>query len=271
MTKFDVLGRLKSYIPSLFELLEDNELNWKTIEKRFEGKFTELEKKYEQTGKPVTTKASFYGIITAAIQGENSALYLFDFIDKLFQELTDNLTTSERKLIKKNIFDLLVSMDEKYLNYLGELALLNQIIKSGNYRLLDVEEPLGSKNEGSSVDFKLLNTNSMSEMLVEVVNVHLTDNNTKNSYEIQRLLEQKLREKYLKTAKKSTIEFHLAPILWGSHKWIKRILDHYQNESVTLRNILTPSCFIPFTDSKGNSVYKFGTIDTIFESEQNHK
>ena len=268
MTKFDVIGRLKSYVPSLFELLGDNELNWGTIEKQFNNKFTELEKKYEDSGNPITTKVSFYGIITATIQGDNSAFYLFDFIDKLFQELTDKLTVSEKKLVRKNIFDLLVSMDEKFLNYLGELALLNQIIKSGNFRLLNVENPLRSKNEGSSIDFKLQNTNSGGVMLVEVVNVHLTENNTEDSFQVQRLLEQKLKEKYLKTANKSNIEFQLAPVLWGSHKWIKRILDHYLNEKVSFRNILTPSCFIPFIDSEGNPVYKFGTIDTIFETEK---
>lgn len=269
MEKFDVKGILKSYIPSLFELLGNNELDWKVIEKRFEAKFTELEKRFEDTGnKPVMVKASFYFIIAAAVRGEKSAFFILDFINKLFQELTDNLTDLERKLIKKNIFDLLVSMDEKYLNYLGELSILNQIIKSGNFRLLDVEEPLGLKSEGSSIDFKLLNTKSQKETLLEIVNVHLTKDNTKNSYQIQRLLEQKLREKYIKTAKKSNIEFQLASILWGSHEWIRKIIEYYKNENVSLKNIFIPSCFIPFTDSQGNPVYKFGSIETILKSGQ---
>jgi len=264
--EFDVKNRLKIYIPALFELIEEDSIDWGTIIKNFNKKYNELNKKFEETREPFQTKASFYGIITQAIQGDISALRLFDFINKLFKELTDNLKIDERKLIKKNVFDVLVSQDEKYLNYIGELACLNNVMKTGDYRLLKVEQRLEEDSkESSHIDFTLLNNKTNSEYLVEIVNVHLSDHNTSDNFKIERLLDQKIRSKVLITAKKSVKSFILVPIFWGSHVFIKKVLDFYETTSFNLENVLIPSCYIPFSDPEGNMIHRFGTIDTIFE------
>ncbi len=268
--RFDVENRLKLYMPSLFELIGDNTFDWRKIERAFEKKFIELEEKYNNIGRPFKTKASLFGIITAVLNNEEGAIYLFEYIDKLFKELTLSLSSDEKKLIIKNVFDVLVNMDEKYLNFIGELSLLNQFLKSGNFKLLEVEAPL---DEGivstSHIDFTLFDKNNESELLLEVVNVHLKDENTSDDYKIERLIDQKIQEKYRVTSGNSDKKFILAPILWGSHKWIKRILNYYLKLDVKLDNILMPSCFVPFIDQDGNRVYKFGVMNAIFEQERN--
>ncbi|MEX2336360.1 MAG: hypothetical protein WD555_03715 [Fulvivirga sp.] len=267
--EFDLKNRLKIYIPALFDLIEEDQIDWNPIIKNFDKKYNELKKKLKETAEPVPTKSSLYGIITQAIQGNISAIRIFDFINKLFQELSDSLNINERKLIKRNLFDILVSQDEKYLNYVGELACLNTILKTGDYRLLKVEQKLeeGIK-ESSHIDFMLLANRTNSKYLVEIVNVHLSKDNTRDNFKIERLLEQKVRNKVLITAKKSVNPFILVPILWGSHEWIKKILEFYETIEFQLENVLIPSCYIPFTDSEGNMIHRFGTIDTIFEQQK---
>ena len=264
--KFDVKNRLNEYIPALFELIPEKGFDWKKIERVFNKKYIELNKRFETEGEPFQIKASFYGIITQAIQGNVLALRIFDFVNKLFEELADNLNENERLLIKDNVFHVLVSQDEKYLNYIGELAALNKVIKTGNYRLLNVEQKLDADNPNSSnIDFTLFDEQAKSEHRVEIVNVHLDETNTLSEANIERLLDQKLRNKVLKKAKGSKSSFLLVPIIWGSHEFIRKILAYYEDTDFSLANVSIPCCFVPFSDSEGNMVARFGTIDTIFD------
>lgn len=102
--RFDVRARLQAYLPSLFELLDENKINWKTIERNFHKRFNLLSKQYEVTQEPIRIEASLYDIIAAALQGKREAFNLLDFIDKRLQELSQRLSSDEKRMVRKNVY-----------------------------------------------------------------------------------------------------------------------------------------------------------------------
>lgn len=262
---FDIQEKLKIYFPILFELLNNNKIDWKRIEKTFFKKYELYRLKHSEVNLPFQIEASFYSIITAAIKNENSAIMLLDYIQKLFEELTDNLDDSEKKEIKKTIFGFLTNIDIKYLNFLGELSVLNQFKKRSPFKLVKTEEKLlevGPNN--STVDFKFLNTTTNEFEFVEVVSIHLNQKNTASDESINVLLSQKIQEKLSKKGIKENAKFFLVPVVWGNWKEIKCIEQYYKKFEPVFRNTCVPVCYIPFTTQDGNLVQRFGSIDTIF-------
>jgi hypothetical protein len=211
-------------------------------------------------------QSSFFFVITdACVKNEPAAIRFLDFIQKLFEELVDNLDDDEKELIADNILGLFTNIDLKYLNFLGELAVLNHLKKIAPYRLISTEFPLiPGKPDGSKIDFQLLNTETRETVLIEIVNIHLGDKNTSDNEKIERLLSQKINEKLLSTGIKESNRFHLIPVLWGQWPEIKLVEAYYRTHNPKFENTTQPVCFMTFEDENGGMVHKFGTIDSIF-------
>jgi hypothetical protein len=265
-TKYDIKNRLKEYFPIIFELIGENNLDWRTIEKRFGEKLDEHIRKVELTGQLIRVEASLYHIITASKEGKDEATRLLDFITKLFQELITRLDKEERKLIKKNIFDLLTNIDMKYLNFLGELCVLNQVTRNTKLKLIATEQPLDkNKKDGTKIDFVFFNADTDRKLLVEIVNLHINDNVTGTDNKIETLLDQKIKGKLNRKGLRTTFEFLLIPVVWGPIDDIKRLIQYYETYQPQFKNTSIPVCYMTFSDNVGNRVHKFGTIDTILK------
>jgi len=264
---FNIQEKLTDYFPILFELLNNNRIDWKMVEKTFAKKYEEYQIKHQKTNSPFRIKASFYNIITASIKKEKGALMLLDYIQKLFEELTDKLDSDEKKEIKSTIFGFLTNIDSNYLNFLGELSVLNQFKTRTNFKLVKTEEKLmtsGSNN--STIDFKFFNPTTNSFELIEIVNIHLDEKNTSNDERINILLTQKISEKLSKKGMRENPRFFLVPVIWGNWKEIKCIEEYYKKNNPSFQNTGIPVCFVPFTRPDGKLVQRFGTIDTIFSN-----
>jgi hypothetical protein len=262
---FNIQEKLKIYFPILFELLNNNKIDWKMVEKTFFKKYEQYQKKHKKINSTFQIEASFYSIITAAIKKEQPAIMLLDYIQKLFEELADNLDDTEKREIKSTIFGFLTNIDTKYLNFLGELSVLNQFKRRTQFKLVKTEEKLteiGVNN--STIDFKFFNPTTNGFELVEIVNIHLNKKNTSGDESINILLTQKISEKLLKKGIKENPKFFLVPVLWGNWREIKCIEQYYKKFEPSFQNAGIPVCFVPFTTQEGKLVQKFGTIDTIF-------
>lgn len=264
---FDIENRLREFFPVLFELLDNNSIDWNTVNKAFTKKFEYYQQHQAKKETPLRIQASFYNIITDAIKNDKGAVRLIDYIQKLFEELTNLLDREEKTLIKGNIFGMLTNMDLKYLNFLGELSVLHRLKKTLPIKLIATESPLEKgQRDGVKIDFLISNIETNKCHLVEVVNIHLNDKNTLDADAIKNLLHQKIGEKLSKKGLKRVGDIHLIPVLWGQWNDIKQVVDYYSFDKPQFENTTTPVCFMTFTDQKGVMVHKFGTIDTIFEN-----
>lgn len=265
----DLKGKLEIRFPILFKVLGKNKLDWKSITRTFVKRHKKYNKRFEQTGKYSIVEASFYDIIVASMKGEQSALRLLDYIQKLFEELDEILSDEERKEIVDNLYGFLSNIDLKYLNFLGELSVLNLYKRRSGYKLLATEEALSHTDiKGTKIDFTFLDPLDGKKKWIEVVNIHLNEKNTISDDTIERLLTQKIEEKITITKIKANPHVYLVPVVWGQYKEIKPVIDYLELNSYSFFNTIIPVCFITFTDKQGNRRHRFGTLDTIIKDLQ---
>lgn len=264
--RFDTRKWLTENLPVLFELLADRNLDWVAINKRLEIKLNENKRKYELKGQPILVEASFFGIIISTARGNPQAKSFLDFIRKLFEELADILDRNEKYLIRNNLFGLLVNIDLKYLNFLGELCVLNHIKRNTNYKLVATEAPLNvSKPGGSKIDFKFNNSMNSKELQIEVMNIHLNDISTWSDEKINGLLSQKIKAKLNTKGIRQNSTFYLLPVLWGSKDDIEIVISFYERKEPIFPNTMIPASFMAYRYESGPVTHKFGAIDSILK------
>jgi hypothetical protein len=176
---------------------------------------------------------------------------LLHFIERLAEELLNRLSLVEKQLISGNMKQLLLSFDSKYLNFLGELAVLNKLLKFRAYRLTAVERPLGNRK---SIDFMLRNEETGRHVLVEVMSIHLNEARVVADAEaIRKFLTHKLTEKV--TSKLinliEPLEFQLIPVIWGSWQAVQAYSDFFKAHTLALPNVLEPVSLLTYHDGAG--------------------
>ncbi len=258
-----VKENLKLFIPALIEFVDGQDFPWGKIDKLFSDKITD--RISESNGETIVVEASIYDIIVAAKKQNSSAIGLLDFLNKLFEELTDTLDSDEKSLIKSNVKQMLISLDSKYLNFLGEIATLNNLIKSNVYRLVDIEHKIAN---GKSIDFKLRHIEQNKFLLVEIVNIHLDSNRVDdNADAIRKFLTHKLSEK-IKSKKarlNNDFSFYLIPVIWGGWKDIKIYSEFFKSNKLDLPDVIEPVSYLTYTDNAGYYEHYFKTISNLFK------
>ena len=211
-----VKENLRCYLPAIVEFLGDQEFPWAKVNARFNKK---IEKRLEEvTSETFTVEASIYDIIIAYKKGLKDYKRLLVFFNKLFEELIKNTEDNTRAVIKRTVWNLLISFDSKYLNYIGELAVLNNLLKSKTVKLIKCEFSLDNKK---SIDFDVLFPQSGMRVLIEVVNIHLDPQKTEDDpNKIKAFIEKRLNNKRKSKTGGSehADKVHLVPVLWGSHE-----------------------------------------------------
>jgi hypothetical protein len=262
--EYDIPGRLKQYFPIFIELLGDNKIDWKKVTKVFSRKVTEWLDKHAKTGQNIRVEASFFNIITASIEGNPIATGHLDFIRRLFEELIECLDEGERKLIVPALYGMLTNIDKKFWNFLGELCVLNNIKKSTNYQLVEIEVPVVSTNpSGAKLDFKFYSPEKRKNIFIEIVNVHLNEVENWSDEKVNNLLHQKIQGKLNLTGIKLNNSFTLIPIFWGQFADLRRINQFYKDSKIAFQSTFAPSCYVSFSYPDGKKVHYFGTIDSI--------
>lgn len=252
---------IEFYLPSLIEIVNSTNLDWEIIDKLFSKEIKN--RKVKANGEILLVQATIYDIIVEVKKGNLQALRLLSFFQRLLEELSNNLSFEEQKMIKKNIRDFLISFNQSYLNYVGELAVINNIIKSKKYSLEKVETELVSK---SRIDFTIRNLDDGKLLLVEVVNIHLNSDKVESDEEkIRKFLDYRLSSKI--ESKKSTTSFFLVPVLWGDWKDIKIYSEYFKRNKMHLENVLEPVSYVTFIDTENENYYRhhFGNVSNLFD------
>lgn len=258
----DVVGRLQQYFPVFFELLGDNRLNWKTVEKVLAQKIEQW--KLKAGAGTIRVEASFYNIITSSIEGNPQASAHLDFIRRLFEELIQRLDHEERKLVVPALFGLLSNVDNKFWNFVGELLVLNNFKKQPHLSLISVEVPVDlAKPDGPKIDFQFLSAEKGSTLLIEVVNVHVHGCETWAEEQIKFIVSQKIQHKLNKTGFSVKQNFTLVPVFWGSYNDLTRVNSVYETSGISFQNTLPPTAFVSFTNVDREYVHVFGTLRQI--------
>jgi hypothetical protein len=258
-----VKANLEAYLPALAELADGRDFPWTKIDKLFQKKLDE--RTTASQGQSMEVEASLYDLIISLKKQETRAVGLLHFIERLAEELLNRLSLVEKQLISGNMKQLLLSFDSKYLNFLGELAVLNKLLKFSAYRLTAVERPLSNQK---SIDFMLQNEETGRHVLVEVMSIHLNESRVVTDAEaIRKFLTHKLTKKVASklTDLVDAPEFQLIPVIWGSCQAVQVYSDFFKAHALALPNVLEPVSLLNYHDGAGNYDCRFGSLSTLFK------
>jgi hypothetical protein len=264
MTETRVQYHLKNHLPDLVGLIGDADFPWLDIDNMVLKKINERIK--ASGGETIMVEANLYDMIVYAKKGNNQAIGLLDFLNKVFKELQSNINSNEKKLIISTLKKILTSLNKDYLNFVGEIATLNNFKKKKIFTLEKTEAELGN---GKSIDFLLSRQDNNQRQLIEIINIHINQDKVEEDPDkIKKFLNDRLANKNKDKLKglDEEVIFYLVPILWGSHKALKVYNDFFQNHSLDIDNAVEPLCYIMQTDHKGFFLHSFGTIQSTFKT-----
>lgn len=261
--KYDIENNLRLYIPSLFKLIEAN-IRWSGLTKIFNRNFDAHKAQYDN-GKNSAIRHTLYSIINLALKGEEHEIQLLSYIDNVFKDLYNLLNVNERIFIKTNIANLL-EFNPDSIHFLGELSVLNCLMKTGVYKFVRTEYSL--TKDGKSIDFKLYDINEKRNILIEVVNIELRNDMMLNHCTIHQFLSKKLNDKLEDTDKSGIHDYTLIPVLWGNDKGsldnILRVKEFYEATKFTIERVELPMVYM-LVYINGKPENRFCSILNILE------
>lgn len=176
--------------------------------------------------------------------GNGNYQYLYIYFRNILIELKDNVPENRKHYVRSILKNVLLKWDTEFLNFICELSVLNNLIKTG-FRLEKVEEKM---ENSKGMDFTVIDQDGKA-VLIEVVNFSLEPVQGYDDDRLVRWLTGKQMDKYNDQAKDGLKrKFTLVPVLWGTHVVLKRIKDLYETRlDLTAMNIHEPmaySCLI---------------------------
>lgn len=251
------------FIPSLLELASDQTFPWDKIDNLFRAEIKQ--RTLLANGESLPIDATIFDIIIEAKKNNATAIGYLDFLNRLFQELSDHLTSAERQYIQRALFDLLTKFDKGYWGYVAEIATLNNLVKSQTYRLSGCEISLP---DTKPIDFKLHVIERNADIFVEIVSIHLDSDRLENRDDLmKKFLTTRISQKI--AAKNIDVEKHpnlyLIPVLWGDKKAVEQYSIFFETNSLDFKNVVEPLSYLTYSDGKGYYEHHFKTISNLFK------
>lgn len=262
--KVDLKKSVELYLPSLCELII-GDFGWQSLNKSFDRSFEKNKKRCDDGEIPIIKK-NLYNIISGVINGKKEDIAFYFYLDNLFKNLSLKLDLNGKKWIKKNLKGLLLF--EGFLETLGELSVLNNLMDTKVYKLIETEAVEGNRSKGyekrTGIDFKLRNIETEKDVLVEVVNIELKDINTFNNEAINKLLSDKLQEKVL-AKKQNSLDYLLIPVLYYEKiDLLKSMAKFYEENNFKIESAEVPRAFVLASDESFQYFEtRFGSIHTV--------
>lgn len=258
---FDVQSGLVDYLPSLSKMIDamPGNFGWAAINSNWKSNWEILVTKQEKEG-PLIQKLTLLKICANSTRGDKTDVHFLKFIDGIFKNLGEFLEVKDYGLIRENIYNFLL-FHENFLNYLGELAMLNCILLTKQYKLLATEYRV--LDSGPSIDFLVLHIETNKKIPIEIVNITLEDQRFIDNATIARFLrgkfENKLREKDL-----SGINYTLVPVMWPINTEenfnLERLINFYTETNFQMDRVQTPYVHSSYNNPDGTPVDTFSSI-----------
>jgi hypothetical protein len=253
---------VQAMIPGLIELTSvDLDFPWDSINRSFSDIWRR--KIAESDNETFQTEATFFFMLLAAMKGEPLAIGYVDYLNRMCHELSGQLSIEKKKMLGKIIKKIIKVPNLDFLNFVGELSTLNNLLKSNAYELERIESPLKNDN---SIDFHLKDLATQKSILVEVINIQLNDDKVErdpdaiNTFLTGRLI-KKIAEKEEELA--GTLDFWIVAVLWGSWKSIQIYRDHFRSYPVQISRTIEPLAYVQHSDGRGYYMHQFGRVSTL--------
>lgn len=259
------------YFHGVLSMLGENKFDWDEIDKLFNE---ELGRRKQRTlvenTETIIIEASIHDIIVEVKKRNMQAIRLLHFFNSALQDLSILLSPLEKKLVVKSLWDLLTTFNKNYLNFTGEMLILNNLIKTGKYRLTGIEYLLPNNK---SVDFQLLDIDENTVVLVEVLNIHLKDGKVEKQNDLLgKFLTKRITDKIeaKNEGLKEKVDFELVPVLWGAASDLKVYCDYFKLNNMQIVGVHEAFAFASFMDSLDGQKFegRFMRLSKLFDNSR---
>ncbi|MBL7920368.1 MAG: hypothetical protein JNJ40_08645 [Bacteroidia bacterium] len=220
---FDAKGDIQKYMPNLsmmIDLLQPS-FGWASINEDWNKKFIQILKERDQLAEqaklenrelpPLKIRHTVLSLTHGVDMGVESSARFLKFLDGIFENLMNFIEVKDYGLLRKSFHDFLL-FDETFLNFAGEMLMLNSILLTKKYKLVSTNFRI--VDIGPDIDFVFLRIEDLAIIPVEVVNITLTDEHFKDNSYIEKFLSGKYTDK-LNKKNKSGINYALNPVIWA--------------------------------------------------------
>lgn len=253
---------LNFYVPSLVKIVDAKFFPWEKVARQL---YNMLSARIEKFGINSTTivSASLYDYIIHAKKNEKNLISQLKFFEEIFSRINQKLPKNQFPLIRRTVEQFLTSMDYKFRNFLGEFAVLENILTSDFFKLLTVEEKLPNKK---SPDFRVYDTLLDKKIHIEVLNIYLDNKEENPSYEniikfLNHRIDSKINDKLSNISIETT--FKIQPVIWGSWNHLEPFIDFFEDNILDNPNALEPFSYAIFTEENGNIHHVFKYISNL--------
>ena len=253
---------VKSQLPVLLKYIPEEDPDWDRFDKLFSQK--EKSRIQEAKGETMFIEACLYDIILAARKRNMDAIILLGFFEVMLEELLEYINDEEKDMIQKNIKNMLVNLDFRYLNFIGELAVLNGMMKSGLYRIEQVECKL--PDSASRIDFKLRKISDGSIWWVEVLNIHPDGDRIElDKGKVARFFTDRYLQKI--ASKKTETPIYLIPVIWAGRDVLVLLSAYFSQYPLSVDMVHEPFVYASFRagNKKSQISYLFTTISELYK------
>jgi hypothetical protein len=282
--EFSSCALIEDYLPSILPIIHEGGFPWKKIDKLFNERILKLsfedknpDDEFQisifevlqifkitvnrEVQKRNVKRLSIEEILPHCNEAEQRIIGMHQFLLDLFSELEIRLDKKGKQLFRDTLYSVFTNFDSKYINFIGEAAVLNSFLKN-NFKLIGVEVKVPN---AKPIDFKFQMPKSYKLYNLEVLNIHFDTDRLGTDERIEKFLIGRIIQKLKKKILNHKIHalFYLAPVLWGNIEGLRKIQKIFNNKPNLLGNyVLEPSVYI--TKRSDTEVFNFfGRITTI--------
>lgn len=260
----DLRQQLLKDIPPLFDLLEDFDFDWKEVSRLFHQNHLERKDTYLKLGGHLTVEVNFYDVIVKAQEDkEETAINFLHFFSELFSTIASRLDIDQKKKLRSTLYNFLTNFDHKYLNFTGELLVLNHLLHTGDYAFVSTRFPLLN---GNDADFQMIHLPTGKQTIIEVLNIHFGKPVSDDDKLVEKFLTGRISQKLEKKNKggEAVVPYVLVPVLWTSGEDLKKLSGFYKRNKIALPNVLEAVAYSTFYYENAAPKHLFGSISTLF-------
>lgn len=251
----------------MIELLGNNQISWTAINRGLQQHIENLRQKIvnDELGQ-IEKDTTFYSFLVGKTLNRKATAPMCNFFESTCKQLLQRLTTSEVSHLHRMIKLFLTNYDYKYLNFIGELAVLNAYKSTGDYELINIEEKAYDQNNVMA-DLLIERKNDGLKFLVEIVNIHLERKSLTTNSQIKLHIANKIQEKIKKTFFDSPRKsIFLQPVIWTEDlKQLKSLAKLYKSRKSLPDKVFIPMSYLTYKLEDGSYEHRFEYVNTILK------
>lgn len=259
---------IEEYCPGFLELTTED-FPWSRvttlINKELQTRITNLlaQGGVNDENSSIMVQAGFLDLLIEEAKGSELASKKNKVFQFLFEELSDRLSKEEKKRIQGILANILKSMDHKSFNWIGELLVLNHLLKAG-YKFHTIETSLETVGSNGKADLLMIEPNEQKPYLIEIINIHPDrEKILAEDFDAKKFIEGKIIQKHEKKGVKfKSINFHVVCVIWADYLSIRTIAEKLASTPLEV-GFLEPVYLGSFIKEDGSPEFHFGILSDL--------